>query len=143
MDSKVARKWCGSVLELPYSSYPIYRRGTPNSSDIAALEILVEKSKNPAFLKCEKDFLVDCVKRLQNNAIAINSIQKTSKGYLIDLGADSSLWQEGLFWKERGCKVNKKGGSKTRDMTDGNGFTQRYRWFRQGWCKDQTIYGSK
>ena len=100
-------------------------------------------STDLAFKECKKISLVECIKKLKVFAPTYKAIAKEEKGYVIDLGEDKENWQEGAFWKERNCKVNKKFGENiTRNMKDKNGFQQRYRWFRQGLCQKDLIIGA-
>ena len=84
---------------------------------------------------------MNALKNLNCKLPTYKSIAKEEKGYVIDLGEDKQEWQEGPFWKARGCKVNKRGDHLTRNMKDKYELTQRYRWFRQGWCPTESIQG--
>ncbi len=98
-------------------------------------------SPDLAFKECKRTSIMACINSLRNKNQVLVATGKTSKGYIIDLGDDIKVWQEGSFWTNRGCKVNKKGPHITRNAPDKNGLLQRYRWFRQGWCKTETVLG--
>ena len=85
-------------------------------------------SADLAFKECKKKSLVECIKKLKVFAPTYKAIAKVENGFVIDLGEDKENWQEGAFWKERNCKVNKKFGENiTKNMNDKNGWPQRYR----------------
>ena len=98
-------------------------------------------SPDLAYAECKKKTIVDCITSLRGKHKPLSAIAKVDNGYLIDLGNDKKIWQEGHFWKDRGCKVVKSGGSVRQDAPDKNGLMQRYRWFRQGICQTETIPG--
>lgn len=98
-------------------------------------------SPDLAYRSCQRSSIVDCIKSLRGSVPAIAAVNKVEKGYFYDLGSDKKLWQEGLFWKTRGCTVIKNGPRITKNAPDKNGLLQRYRWFRQGICDGKTIQG--
>ena len=117
-----------------------------------ASEVLIEQcvirkveklgiSPDLAYTSCQRASIVDCIKSLRGSVSTITAVKKVDAGYFYDLGSDKKLWQEGAFWKTRGCTVIKKGPRITKNAPDKNGLLQRYRWFRQGICKTDTIQG--
>ena len=94
-----------------------------------------------AYKTCQRASIVECIKNLGGEFFMLQATKKVSNGYLIDLGNDKKLWQEGAFWSSRGCKVVKNGPRITKNAPDKNGLLQRYRWFRQGVCPTQSIKG--
>ena len=116
-------------------------------ADKTAMEVCIRRNRKMgvsadlAFRECKRQSLVECIKQLKIQRPVYKATSKTEQGYVIDLGDDKKAWKEGKFWKDRGCKVNKRGDHITRDMNDKQGFLQRYRWFRQAWCSTETIEG--
>ena len=98
-------------------------------------------SPDLAYTSCQRSSIVDCIKSLRGSVPTIAAVNKVEKGYFYDLGSDKKLWQEGSFWKARGCSVIKNGPRITKNAPDKNGLLQRYRWFRQGICDGETIQG--
>ena len=96
-------------------------------------------STDLSYQECKKKSLIECIKDFKNKFIFFKSIEKREQSYLIDIGTDKSQWQEGQFWRDRGCTVYKQGGFVRRVMNDKNGWPQSYYWFRQGWCKQDSI----
>lgn len=120
----------------------------PVAADQVALEQCVlskvEKfgiSPDLAYKTCQRASIVGCIKNLRGKSSVLQATKKVSNGYLIDLGNDKKLWQEGQFWSSRRCKVVKNGPRITKNAPDKNGLLQRYRWFRQGVCPTDTIKG--
>ena len=98
-------------------------------------------SPDLAYKTCQRDSIVNCIKKLRGEFMTLQATKEVSDGYLIDLGNDKKLWQEGAFWKARSCKVVKNGPRITKNALDKNGLMQRYRWFRQGICQTESIRG--
>ncbi|QNG28558.1 hypothetical protein [Synechococcus sp. LTW-R] len=118
------------------------------AADLTALkacmaEMAGEMGLSPdlAYKECKKKSITNCITSLRGKFVTLTATSKNNKGYVVDLGNDKKLWQEGRFWSDRGCKVIKNGGSITQNAPDKNGFLQRYRWFRQGICQTETIPG--
>ena len=122
----------------------------PVAADQVALEQCVLSkverlgiSPDLAYTTCQRSSIVECIKNLRGEFFTLKAKKKVGNGYLIDLGNDKKLWQEGAFWSRRGCKVVKKGPRITKNALDKNGLMQRYRWFRQGICQTETIKGAE
>ena len=98
-------------------------------------------SPDLAYSECKRKTIVGCITALRGKFITLEATSKVKDGYLFDLGNDKKVWQEGQFWRQRGCKVVKNGDRITQNAPDKNGLLQRYRWFRQGICPTHTIAG--
>ncbi len=84
----------------------------------------------------------------RNFADASNSTRKKpasllrSTGYLIDLGSDDNRWMEGKGWEDLGCLAHTDGPYKRQSDMQTRGLfrgPRSYEWFRQGWCKTNSI----
>ena len=138
------------LLPAVFFSFVIASIESTAKADEVALQACVRRqvesmgiSPDLAFGECKRNSLVECIASLRSQRPTYSAVVSDSRGYLIDLGDDIKVWQEGAFWNERGCAANRDGGSITKDEYDKNYVLQRYRWFRQGWCKAESIKGAE
>ena len=118
------------------------------NADQAALKVCMSEmttdmglSPDIAYKECQRRSVVNCITSLRGKRQTLMASSELNGKYIIDLGNDKKLWQEGQWWRARGCEVDKGWAHVRKDFYDKNYILQRGRFFRQGKCKTQTIQG--
>ena len=106
-------------------------------------EMTAEMGLTPdlAYKECQRRTIVNCITNLRGKRQVLTASSQLNGRYVVDIGNDKKLWQEGQWWRARGCDVDKKWALVRKDFYDKNYMLQRGRFFRHGKCKTESIQG--
>ena len=122
--------------------------GSAANADQAALKVCMSEmttnmglSPDLAYKECQRKSVVNCLTGLRGQRQVLVASRQHKGRYIVDLGNDKKLWQEGQWWRARGCDVDKAWDHIRKDFYDKNYWLQRGRFFRHGKCRTETIEG--